>query len=215
MSAWVFVDLDGTLVNSAPGIFAALRHALAGVGAPEADDDALRLCVGPPLHESLGRLGVPEPHRARARDLYRAHYDDGGLFDALVFEGAHEMLERLRARGYRLALATAKPLPPAQRITAHFGFQPHFDAEFGPGLDGTLGDKRDLLAHAVKATGADPARSYMLGDRLHDALAASANGVAPIGALWGFGGREELAAHDVAHFAAAPLDVPPLVEDRA
>lgn len=215
MSAYVFVDLDGTLVNSAPGIFAAIRHALRGVGAPEADEAALRLSVGPPLHESLGRLGVPEPDRARARDLYRDHYDDGGLFNAEVFEGAHEMLERLRASGYRLALATAKPLVPAQRITAHFGFTPHFDAEFGPGLDGSLGDKRDLLAHAVATTGADPARSFMLGDRLHDALAAGANGVTPIGALWGFGGREELESHGVAHLAETPRDVAALLEGLA
>lgn len=215
MTAWVFLDLDGTLVESSPGIFASIRHALAGVGAPEAADEALRLAVGPPLRESLARLGVAAADHDRAIALYRARYDAGGLFDAFVFDGVPEALARLRARGFRLALATAKPLPPARRITARFGLAPLLDAEFGSGLDGAMTDKRELLAHALRETGADPARSFMLGDRLHDARGARANGITPIGALWGFGDRAELEAHGVAHFAHAPDGAASLIEDLA
>ncbi|WP_340108380.1 HAD family hydrolase [Pikeienuella sp. HZG-20] len=214
MSAYIFVDLDGTLTDSAPGITGAIAHALAALGVPRPPEAALRASIGPALLESFPRLGVPAPEVARAEALYRAHYTGGAMFDARVYDGAPEMLAELRAMGYRLALATAKPLVHAVKITAHFELASHLDAEFGPELDGTRADKRDLLAHALAVTGADPAKSFMLGDRLHDARGALANGITPIGALWGFGGREELAAAGVDALAAAPDDVMRLVESR-
>lgn len=212
MSAWVFVDLDGTLTDSAPGIGAAILHALRAVGAPEPDAASLRACIGPSLQESFPRLGVAPEDAARALALYREHYNAGGLYDATVYEGAHDMLAAFRAMGFRLALATAKPIAYAPLITRHFGLADLLDAEFGSELDGTRTDKRDLLAHCLAETGADPALSFMLGDRLHDARGAKHNGVAAIGALWGFGGREELEAAGVAALAHAPAEVPAIVE---
>ncbi|MFN3259112.1 MAG: HAD hydrolase-like protein [Pikeienuella sp.] len=212
MSAWVFVDLDGTLTDSAPGITAAIRHALRGVGAPEPGEAALRACIGPSLQESFPRLGVPEAEASRALALYREHYNDGGIFDARVYDGAHDMLAAFRAMGFRLALATAKPIAYAPKVTRHFGLADLLDAEFGSELDGRGTDKRDLLAHCLAETGADPARSFMLGDRLHDARGARHNGVAAIGALWGFGAREELEAAGVAALAHVPAEVPAIVE---
>lgn len=213
MRPHVFVDLDGTLTDSAPGIFTAILHALETLGAPRPDEVALRACIGPSLLESFPRLGVPEADTARAMALYRERYVDGGVYDAKVYDGAPEMLARLKEMGFRLALATAKPIVYAPLITAHFGLTPYFDAEFGSNLDGRFADKRDLLKRCVAETGADPARSFMLGDRRHDALGALANGLTPLGALWGFGGRDELVAAGVTALADAPGDVARLVEE--
>ncbi|MFV0472738.1 MAG: HAD hydrolase-like protein [Pikeienuella sp.] len=207
MSAWVFVDLDGTLTDSAPGIGAAILHALDALGAPRPDEATLRACIGPSLAENFPRLGVEAAEVGRAVALYREHYAAGGIYDAALYEGAGTMLARLREIGFRLALATAKPIVYAEKITAHFGLSAYFDAEFGSALDGARTDKRELLAHCLNETGADPARSFMLGDRRHDAMGALHNGLTPIGALWGFGGRAELEEAGVRALAAAPGEV--------
>lgn len=212
MSAHVFIDLDGTLTDSAPGITAAILFALETLDVPAPDEATLKACIGPSLQESFPLLGVPEVDCARALKLYRRHYMDRGVYDAQVYDGAAEMLATLRDMGFRLALATAKPISYAVKITEHFQLAQFLDAEFGSELDGLRADKRDLLKYCLEQTGADASRSFMLGDRLHDARGALANGVTPIGALWGFGGQTELEAAGVAAVASTPADVPGIVE---
>ena len=208
--AWVFLDLDGTLTDAAPGITRSIEHALTEMGLPSPGQAALRRFIGPALQEIFPDLGVTDVDAAIA--LYRERYTTVGLFENAVYDGAPEMMEALKAQGFRLALATAKPLAYAARITAHFELGPLMDAEFGSELDGRRTDKRDLLAHCLAETGADPARSFMLGDRMHDARGALANGVTPLGALWGFGDREELEAAGCVAIGNAPGDIPALVE---
>lgn len=208
--AYVFLDLDGTLTDAAPGITRSIRHALTEMGLPAPDEGALRRYIGPALQEIFPELGVRDADRAIA--LYRERYTTIGLFENAVYDGAPEMMASLKTAGFRLALATAKPIVYASRITAHFGLSDLMDAEFGSELDGRRTDKRDLLAHCLAETGADPARSFMLGDRMHDARGALANGITPLGALWGFGSRDELTAAGCAAIGDAPGAIPALVE---
>lgn len=209
--AWIFLDLDGTLTDAAPGITRSIEHALTEMGLSSPGEATLRGYIGPALQEIFPELGVSDVDRAIA--LYRERYTDVGLYENSVYDRAPAMMEALRAMGFRLALATAKPIAYAAKITAHFGLAPMMDAEFGSELDGTRTDKRDLLRHCLARTGADPRRSFMLGDRMHDARGALANGLTPLGALWGFGTRDELEAAGCAAIGAAPADIPALVED--
>ncbi|MEO0682255.1 MAG: HAD family hydrolase [Pseudomonadota bacterium] len=213
--AWAFVDLDGTLTDAAPGITRSLDQALRRMGVASPGETALRAHVGPPLTDIFADFGVPAADHDRAVALYRERYATVGLFENGVYGGVPEMLAALRAQGWRLALATSKPLAYAAEITAHFGLDAALDAQFGSELDGTRADKPSLLAHAVAQVRADPARSLMLGDRRHDAEGARANGLRALGAAWGYGGADELRragaepAHDPAEAArlAGPAPV--------
>ena len=193
--AAVFLDLDGTLTDPKPGITAAVRHALLSLGLPAPDPEALTWTIGPPLIDSFIRLGAPDPQKALA--LYRAHYTAGGLFDASLFPGILPSLSAMRDDGHRLYIATAKPHAYARKVTAHFGIAAYMSGEFGPELDGTHNDKRDLLAHALEVTGERPAQAVMVGDRRHDIEAARANGMAAIAVEWGYGTPEEHADADL------------------
>ena len=210
MSAWVFIDLDGTLTNAEPGITRAIAHALRKSGLPVPPQADLAKLIGPALQETFPKLGVTDIDAALG--YYRELYTDKGLYEAEVYEGAHEMMARLRDMGFRLSLATAKPIVYARRITDHFEFSPLLDAQHGSELDGARTDKRDLIAHIIAETGADPAKSFMLGDRMHDARGAIHNGVTPLGALWGFGSEAELREIGVSALAKRPVDIPELVE---
>lgn len=210
MTAYVFLDLDGTLTDAAPGITRSIAHALRAMDLPVPPESELRRHIGPALQETFPQLGAHDVDRAIA--LYRERYTDVGLFENAVYDGAPEMMRALIGRGFKLALATAKPIAYAGRITAHFGLAGMMAAEFGSELDGTRTDKRDLLAYCLERTGADPARSFMLGDRMHDARGARHNGIAALGALWGFGSEAELKDAGVVAIGRAPHEIPELVE---
>lgn len=207
----VFLDLDGTLTDPKPGITRSIRHALTSMGFEAPPEDALTWCIGPPLIRSFETLlgeaadvdrGLPQ----RALTIYRERFGTIGLFENRVYDGVPEMLERLRAAGCRLCLATSKPHVYASQITAHFGLDAWVERVFGAELDGTRDEKTPLLAHALAETGARPGQSVMLGDREHDVIGATANGLPCIGALWGFGGPEELRRAGAAQLAASPSE---------
>ena len=192
--AAILFDLDGTLTDSWPGITRCIEHALRGMGAAVPPEEALRGCVGPPLTETFARLlGAPdEPAIAEALRLYRDRFVATGMFENAVFPGVREGLQRLRQAGHRLWVATSKPHVYARRIVAHFELGSFFAGIYGPELDLTNHDKRDLLRVLLAAERLDPRQTIMVGDRVHDVDGARANGVSAVGVLWGYGSPEEL-----------------------
>ena len=204
----LLVDLDGTLTDPAVGIVGCFRLALEAVGraAPPAAD--LGWIIGPPLRgcfaEYLGAEADPE----EALKAYRARYSTAGLFEAVVYDGVEEALSELRAAGTRLFLCTAKPIVYAERILRHFDLDRHFEGAHGDDLDGRYQDKADLIARILAERDLDAADCCMLGDRKHDVLAASRHAIPTIGALWGYGGEDELRAASAAVLCASPSEVP-------
>ncbi len=204
-------DLDGTLTDNYTGIAESIRHALARLGVPPPAGDALHAYVGPPLRESFTRLlGTSDaPLIERAVAHYRERFADVGWRENVPYEGVAEAIEELGARGARMYVCTAKPEVFARRIMEHFGFAPQFHGVYGADLTGAFDDKSKLMAHLIAAESVDPAHAAMIGDRHHDIRAARANGVRAIGALWGYGSREELADADA--LAAAPAELRTLI----
>lgn len=209
--AWVFLDLDGTMTNAGPGITKSIAYALEKMGLTSPPLKELEQYVGPALQETFPQLGVTDVSAALGH--YRERYTDVGLFENSVYDGVLQMMDDLVDQGFRLAMATAKPLVYATRITEHFDLSSRMERQFGSELNGWLTDKKDLLEHGLKETGADPALSFMLGDRRHDAIGARHNGLTPVGALWGFGSRDELENARCAAIADAPADVPAILGD--
>ncbi|MEO0916055.1 MAG: HAD hydrolase-like protein [Pseudomonadota bacterium] len=193
MSA-VFLDLDGTLMDSEPGILSSLRAAFVVVGRPDIVGSDLKWMIGPPFIDSFNKINIENPQRAI--DAYRDVYSAGGMYDAKVYEGVFPMMADLERAGHRLYLATAKPHVAATKITAHFGLAPHFVEEFGPELDGTRNWKGDLLSYALARTGEDASSAVMVGDRHHDFAAAASVGMKCIAVRWGYGPEVELREAD-------------------
>lgn len=207
----VFLDLDGTLTDNRNGIVRSVQHALGEIGEPAPDEADLLSWIGPPLQVSfLDHLG--DQVRADAALVhYRARYRDIGLLENAVYPGVPEMMLALREMNCRLWLATSKPHVYARRIVGHFGLDVHLDDVFGAELDGTRGDKTDLLTHARASTGTSHA--VMLGDRRFDMIGARNTGTGAIGALWGYGSADELNGAGADCLAANPGDVPALTRE--
>lgn len=182
----VIFDLDGTLTDSAQGIVSSFRHALGSVGAAVPEGDLASMIVGPPMHHTLQRLGLGD-RTDEAIAAYRADYVVRGWAMNRVFDGIPALLADLRAAGVRLAVATSKAEPTAQRILAHFGLAGCFEVIAGASVDGTRARKVDVVAHALARLGSVPERTLMVGDRSHDVEGAAAHGIDTVVVGWGYG----------------------------
>jgi phosphoglycolate phosphatase len=203
----VLFDLDGTLVDSTPGIWASVRVAAAELGLPAPTPGQLRSMVGPPLEDGFaGAFGLLPADVGRAVAGYRAHYTGGAMFDAEVYAGIRELLTALRADGAVLAVATSKPEPFAVQILEHVGLLAEFAGVHGATLDGSVRHK-DQVVGAALAAHADGDRPVFVGDRSQDVLGARAHGLPCIGAGWGPAPPGELAAAGAAAVAATPAEV--------
>jgi phosphoglycolate phosphatase len=209
----LFFDLDGTLTDSKPGITRCIQHALTTLGQEAPHADELGWCVGPPLTASFARLlGSEEPALlARALGHYRERFGSVGMFENALYPEVLATLELLRDAGYRQFIVTAKPHVYASRIAQHFGLMGPIELLYGSELDGTRGDKGELIAHVLQTHALDPARVLMIGDREHDMRGAARCGVGRIGVTWGYGGEEELRAHGAQYLAGRMSELPALI----
>lgn len=185
----VLFDLDGTLTDSAEGIVASFRHALGAVGADVPDGDLVERIVGPPMHVTLGSLGLGDK-AADAIAAYRADYTTRGWSMNRMFDGIADLLADLRAAGVRLAVATSKAEPTAQRIVEHFGIHEHFEVIAGASVDGTRSAKADVVAHALAQLAPVPEQVLMIGDRSHDVHGAAHHGIDTVVVDWGYGAAD-------------------------
>jgi len=208
----VLLDLDGTLSDSRPGIAACFRYTLGRLGHDPAAAGDLTWAVGPPIRVSIQRLIAQygDDRVDQAVDIYRARYSTAGLYECSVYPGIVGMLDGLREAGHTMCIATSKRRDFAERVMDHLQLRGYVRGVYGAEPGGGLDDKQDLLAHILTAEGFAAADCVMLGDRLHDIHAAQANAIRSIGALWGYGGRDELTAAGAGALAERPDDVPRL-----
>ena len=185
----VIFDLDGTLTDSAPGVVASFRHALAAVGAEVPEGDLAAMVVGPPMAATMRSLGLGD----RADDAmaaYRADYTERGWSMNTLYDGIAELLSDLQAAGVRMAVATSKSEPTALRILEHFGIAEHFEVIVGASVDGARSAKADVIAHALAQLDPVPPRVLMVGDRAHDVEGAGEHGIDTVLVGWGYGGSD-------------------------
>ncbi|MFT3852552.1 MAG: HAD family hydrolase [Ilumatobacteraceae bacterium] len=189
-------DLDGTLTDPKEGITKSVQYGFARIGITVDDLDALVAYIGPPLQDSFVTLaGLSAADAAEALIGYREYFADRGMFENVPYDGIAELLDGLRADGWRLAVVTSKPTVFAEAILVHFGLRDAFEVVAGAELDGSRRHKHDVIAHALAGLGCRPDECVMIGDREHDVLGARRAGVpSSIGVLWGYGSRDELEA---------------------
>ncbi len=190
----ILFDLDGTVTESAPGIFHSIHYAMDRMGCRLPDDLDLNVFIGPPLTVSFRNvLGFSETDADRALSLYREYYNDRGLFECRIYPGIPELLARLGEEGRTVALATAKPEVFSRRILDHFGLTGRFSFIGGASLDASRRHKDAVISYTLSnLPGASAANTVMIGDRDQDVIGARQNGIGCIGVLYGYGTAEEL-----------------------
>jgi phosphoglycolate phosphatase len=205
----ILFDLDGTIIDSAPGITATLAWTFERLGRPIPSPSKLLEYVGPPLLESfetIGGMTEVEAHQALA--TYRERYLEHGVTNVSVYEGVPELLARIAEAGLPLGLATSKPESLARLALTHLGLIDYIDVLTGASEDEVRSAKADVVELALErltAYGADISAPVLIGDRFYDIEGAAANNVPTIFIEWGYGSvAEQVGAVAV---AATPDDV--------
>jgi phosphoglycolate phosphatase len=193
----ILFDLDGTIVDSAPGITATLAYTFDRMGLPVPDQAELVQYVGPPILDSfrdLAHMDLATSHRAL--EIYREQYLAHGVTDATLYPGVADVLKAIFDAGVPLSLATSKPEGPARIILDHVDVLRYFTVVTGASDDETRSAKKDVVAEAMQRLAAFDAglsNTIMVGDRHYDILGAAANNVPTIFVEWGYGSVDEQA----------------------
>lgn len=197
----VFFDLDGTLIESGPAIFATARATLLEMGLSCPPDEHLHKMVGPPLKAGFSEfLHIPENRLDEAANLYREKAKTMGVELASPYEGVIALLQALKAHKIRVGVVTSKVQSTALEQLKAFGIFEHVDYVCGAFADGT-GEKTELLRIAIKEFCTPENRVVMVGDRYFDLNAARNVGIFSIGVLYGYGEHAEIEACAPTHIA--------------
>ena len=174
----ILFDVDGTLIDSAPGIINTLKEVFAKMGVDTTNVN-LRRYLGPPLRKSFGEHFTDPALIEKATDLYRDSYAVKGSHECAAYPGAAEMLQRLKDAGLVLCTATSKPTQVVTPILEENALAGYFDFIGGASMDASRDTKQGR-------------RVLMVGDRNDDMRGAADCGLDAAGALYGYGSREEL-----------------------
>jgi phosphoglycolate phosphatase len=191
-SLTVVFDLDGTLVDTAPDLVAALNHVLAGEGLPTvAYEDAstmvgggARVLVERGLKASGRVLAAAETDRLVRNFIayYASHIADGSR----PFHGVEAALDRLAGDGCRLAVCTNKLEWLSVRLLDALGLGARFAAICGPDTFGVSKPDPEILRATVGRAGGELSRSVMIGDSITDITTARGAGVPVIAVDFGY-----------------------------
>lgn len=191
MGKCIFFDQDGTLVDSGEGIIKCVQLALNHFGIEGYTPEQLRVFVGPPLRKMFVEFGVPADRAEEAITVYRSRYYTIGKYEACLYEGIGELLDRLKADGHRLFVATSKPEKLAFDVLTHFDLDRRFERVCGATEDGRIDTKEDVIAYLrTQAELGD--ECIMVGDTHYDVLGAKIHGIPTVGVSWGYGTVEEM-----------------------
>jgi phosphoglycolate phosphatase len=198
----VVFDLDGTLIDSTPGIAGALEEAFrsAGRSMPAVD---LRRIIGPPITVIARRIepSLSDTEVATIERHYRAIYDNAGWRNTLAYPAVVQTLHELYKQGLRLFIVTNKPLIPTSNILSHLGLKNFFiETLTRDSREPHYANKAEMLAELLCRQQLDPDTTLMVGDTSEDQESAYANRLGFIHATYGYGSLTET-THRMHHFS--------------
>ncbi|ALG90666.1 phosphoglycolate phosphatase [Rhodovulum sp. NI22] len=175
----VIFDLDGTLIDSAPDIHAAVNRMLAEIDEEALSPETVRSFIGngvPVLIERvMAARGLHEARHSALHELFLRHYNADPATLTTLYPNARAVLEQFAAEGIALGICTNKPEAPTRSILAAFGLDAMFAVVIGGDtLPVHKPDPAPLLA-AARALGRDS--TVYVGDSGVDAQTAAATGL--------------------------------------
>jgi phosphoglycolate phosphatase len=185
----VLCDLDGTLVDTLPGIAhsvgVAVAKVLPGIEVPDLSD-----FIGPGVRKlfllALGDL--PDSVVDELEEAFRVDYDAEGWRMSAPFPGVADTLRALGEAGVRCFVTTNKPAVPTEKILRELGLYDLFEDVVSPDShEPRFPSKSEVVSHVIASWSLEPEYAVLVGDSIDDGVAAQAWGIAFAAAAYGYG----------------------------
>ena len=213
--ASILFDLDGTLVDSLPGIEFSIREAFNICNLP-LPKESLREMIGPPIRTILSRAGkiAEESSLDRLEHAFRASYDSVGWRRTVCFPDANRILRMMHERGHRLFVVSNKPLHICLQILEREGIREYFEAVVtrdsrSPNYQG----KEEMIGALLAERAISKENCLMVGDTTEDANAATSAGIKFVWMTHGYGTVVEMSSIPVAHTLDSFAQLLPLLNE--
>jgi phosphoglycolate phosphatase len=187
----IIFDLDGTLIDTAGDLAAAMNHVLAAAGRPAIEGGRVRNLVGQGALAMLAR-GFAESGETPSEgemvahlEVFLAHYIDHIADHSRPYPGALDTISALRARGAKTAICTNKREAPARLLIETLGLTGLFDAIVG--MDTAAAPKPDPAPVRLCLDRTGARRGAFVGDSDTDIRAAMAAGLPCFIGTFGYG----------------------------
>jgi phosphoglycolate phosphatase len=199
----IVIDLDGTLLHTAPELAESANRMLRDMGRPDASQDLLTSYVGNGVAWLVKRALTGDMHAEPDADLFKQaqpifekHYSEL-LLQSKPFEGVVAGLDAMKAAGFRLGCITNKLARYTEPLLKGVGLADYFEIV----LSGdTLPEKKPHplpLLHAAKFFGVPVEHLLLIGDSLNDAVAARAAGCPVFCVPYGYNHGEPVGGLDL------------------
>lgn len=197
----VAFDLDGTLVDSAPGLADAVDAALSAVNLPPAGVQRVSTWIGNGADILIERalswaLGHPPTNhlQTEARALFDKHYALTIATGSRLFPEVKESLATLAASGIPMAIVTNKPTPFIRPLLVSLGINDYFSLVLGGDDVAVKKPHPAPLFLVLGSFGLKPGELVFVGDSRNDILAAQAAGCPCVGMTFGYNYGEPIAS---------------------
>lgn len=201
----IIFDLDGTLIDSAPDLAAAVNGMYAKLNLPTMPIDIIKSWVGNGSLKLVERAILAQHIHDdamihHAHELFLAEYAHKTIENTQSYTGVTQGLERLKAAGFYLAICTNKPEHYLPKILSHFGWLTLFDQVIGGDTLSVKKPDPTPLLHLCQSLGIVPTDAIMVGDSKNDILAGQAAGITTLALRYGYnyGEKIDLANPDAA-----------------
>ena len=213
----VLFDLDGTVNDTVTDLAVSVNYALTKNGLPTHPVDSYKLFAGNGMRIMVQRA---MPEGQKEGELYEQVVSDYAEYYALhsmdntkPYDDVPELIDQIRAMGYKTAVVTNKPDVQAKPLIAEM-LPGKFDVVIGQ-MDG-IPSKPDpaMPLMAMEQLGVKPEECVFIGDSGVDILTGLNSGAYPVGVLWGFRGREELLENGAKELISKPLELIDILKRR-
>ena len=194
MNSVIAFDMDGTLIDSAADIGAAVNRMRASFGLKPLDRESVIRMVGNGARVLVARATADAPglDQDEAFRRYRHEYDMHLVEETTLYPGVPDGLEALKSAGFRLAIYTNKPHGSTLHILKGLGVDACFSVVIGADSGFPLKPAPDALIHVLEATGTAAAGSWMVGDNWTDIDSGHAAGFRTVFCRYGYGAPDKI-----------------------
>ena len=207
----ILFDLDGTLLDTLDDLADSMNQALSQLGFTTHPVKAYKYFVGDGA-EIMAKRALPQNHREpptieKCITIMKQKYNERWTVNTKPYLGITDLLDSLQAHNFPMAILSNKPDDFTQKMTAELLADYQFRIVRGARNGVPAKPNPDAALQIADQIRISPSQFMYLGDTDTDMKTATAAGMFPAGALWGFRTAEELKANGAAILVEQPIEV--------